>query len=524
MEENKPRTGGISKSEILILLLTILLTSYTILRYTSWLGEGDTARVAKAIAVMLESGELISDKLVYGNGYGYPVLATWLVHLSGLPLGVLQLIGGALLLGWVLAPAWLAYRELTLSRRGASLAILILLVQPEFVFPLLRGTHEKFTRGLMFLCLYLLLRSMRSGGIRQISRFVICFYLCAYAMICFNTFMASSFTLGLLLALGLVWLSERWATQARHEDSPLVARLVYVTTILLVIAFIFTFYIYSPAQNQISTLQNISDRIALMALQVEDTASNPYQVVSFGWISLPVYLLVSLANWILLGGSMLLWLKLSWDWLVRHKTQPSLQERLLWAFYGAFAMLGFTSIVVDISGAIAANLQHRMFPSVMMLAAPLAGAWLAKQGRSNGTKMKVVWSGASLALGCLMVLSMLKATYEPLLSNYWMFYTPAELQSIVWAEQKFPKTNFWNRTWGRAADGFSIRENGRIMENDLGIYLYYFDIQNSFVSDASRMYAQRVSKQLPIQVDSLRTYDNGCSQIYHRRPVTPYQK
>jgi hypothetical protein len=372
----------------------------------------------------------------------------------------------------------------------------------------------------MFLCLYLLIRSLHSRSLRKTTALIVCFYLCAYSLISFNAFIAFSFTLAILLALGLVWLMGRRADKTAQAASHLVTQLVYVTAILLVITFIFIFYAYPPAQKLIETMLGVVDRLAMLALQVEDIAGNPYQVVNAGWVSLPVYWLVSLANWVLLGASLIIWLRQSYVWLVQRKLQPAQHEIILWAFYAAFAFLGFTSLVVDISGAISANLQHRMFPSFVMLAAPVAGSWLARQRKgSNLTRL-----GTSLALGSLMVLSVLKATNEPLLSNTWLFYTPAERQTVTWAEQKLTDRSLWVGPRGRIADGYVIRENARSLKLELDSYNLDPSTHDYLISEITLLEAQRIGYLLPVEADNLITYDNGDVKIYHRRPVTPFQK
>lgn len=518
------RTGGGTIYLVLLVGLALLLGLYLLLRYGGYWGEGDTVYFTRAIYSIQASEELMLPENTYQNGYAYQALIVWLAAFTDMPLGFLQIVAAALLLAWVVLPAWLAYRELTRSELAASLATLILLIQPEFLFSLLRGTHEKFTRGLMFLCLYLLVRSLRVHLLRLMALFIACFYLCAYAMISYNAFMASSFILAILVALGLVWLVGRRVANSRRVASPLVTRLFYVTFSLLVIAFIFIFYAYPPAQKLISTLLGVGDRLAMLALQVEDTASNPYQVVDAGWVSMPVYWLVSLANWLLLGLSLVLWLRQTYTWLVQRKARPIQHEIMLWALYAAFAFLGVISILVDVSGAIAANLQHRTFPSFVMLAAPLAGVWLARKKPQSSPKAKMTLAGISLAIGVLMVLSALKATSEPLLSNTWLFYTPAEAQAVRWAEDNLQQLSLWTGPSGRISDGYSIRENGRELSLELDPYVPAISTHDFLISIVTRLQAQRQGALLPVQADDLITYDNGTTQIHHRRPETPFQK
>lgn len=523
-EQPKPRSGAVHYVGLL-LGLALLLGLYAWLRYGGAFGHGDTSAFTWAIRKMIDSGRLVPAEGAYPHGYGYQSLVSYLSALTGLSLGMLQLVGGVLLMFWVVIPAWLAYREFTLSETAAFLATLILLVQPEFLFPLLRGTHEKFVRGLMFLLLYLLLRSLRAHNFRQASGLVAAFYLGAYALITFNNLMATSFMVAIGLALAFLWGVRRFLLRGMAGQAPLPKRLGLVILSLLALAFIFTFYTYPPAQQQLRILQSIADRLALLFLQVEEAASNPYAVVDLGWVSLLVYFLVSLSNWILLACSALVWLWQGWRWFARHERleQPSL---LLWSFYGAFAFQGVLSILVDISGAIAGNLQHRVFPSFTMIAAPVIGGWLvahrrrlpvAKQGRLDG--------GVGLVLGVLMLLSVIKATNEPLLSNYWTFYTAAEYRAVSWAEQPLNDRSLWVGFNDRLASGYQISEHGRVLPLYLDRTLpVSIRTRDFLISEVTLMHGERLFAPLPFKIDSFITYDNGETKIYHLRPISPFQR
>jgi hypothetical protein len=521
----KPQFTRASSYLILLIGLAILLAGYTLLRYGGLIGEGDTAAFTKAIANIQKSGDLTPNTgLVYQNGYGYQVFIAWLAVFTGLSLGVLQIVGGTMLIVWVVLPAWLAYREFTHSELAASLASLLLLIQPEFLFPLLRGTHEKFTRGLMFICLYLLLRSLRSKATHLTSFLVVCFYLCAFALISLNTFMAISFILSIFLALILVWIVGKRISRIKRVGKTVVTKFIYVATSMLVIAFIVIFYAYPPAQYQLRVLQYVMDRVALLTLQVENIASNPYQVINTGWVSLPIYYLVSLANWFLLGLSLVLWLKQSYYWLIKRSIYLTQHEIMLWAFYASFAFLGFSTILADVSGVLSSNLQLRIFPSFVMIAAPLVSVWITQIKPSKNFLQKLIWTGTSLFFGCLMVLSTLKATNEPLLSNYWSFYSPAERASVDWAEQMLQNRRLWTGQWRRLVDSYTIWSDGNQANIDLVSYFPKPATHDYLISDLIRQYSQRLGSQLPIQIDSFITYDNGTAQVYHRRPVTPFQK
>ncbi len=509
---------------VLLIGLVVLLGLYSLLRYGGWWSELDTSTFIRYTYSIISDAKLIPAGSVYNNGYGYQVLMAWLAAFTGMPIGALQVAGGALLVVWVVAPAWLAYRELTRSSLAASLASLILFIQPEFLFPILRGTHEKFTRGLMFLCIYLLVRSLRTKSVREVAFLTASFYLCSYALLSFNNFLASSFILGTILALGLIWAWQKRDKPDAEAGTNLVSKLFMVSASMLVVAFLFTFYAYPPAAYQLGILHYFIDRLALLTLNAEAAATNPYQWINNGWVSRPAYCLVSLANWLLLALSLMVWAKQSYQWLIRRKERPQQHETLLWAFYLAFGFLGVVGILLDISGALSSNLQLRVYPTFAMVAAPLIAMWLLQLKPERTRLRKGAWAGASVAMGCLMVLSMIKATNEPVLSNYWIFYTPAEYQATAWAESSLPQQDLNVGDDARIAFGYFIRQNGRPVNINFISNNSSISASDYLISEANLLFSQRVGSQLRITPDSLITYDNGTAQIYHRRPVTPYQK
>jgi hypothetical protein len=512
---------------LLVSLLTsaaIILGIYFLVRYQGLWGETDTAEFARLIRAILISDSLQNAEVVYTNGYGYQSLSLTLLKLSGFEVSTFQLFLSPLLIAWLVLPAWLAYREFTGSGRIASLATMILLVQPEFLFPILRGSHEKFTRGLMFVCLYLLLRSLRSRReLRVFVGFMVAFYISAYALITYNNLMAFSFIFAVGVALALAWLALRFSARQIGAGSSTLQRMILVVLTMLVIAFLFTFYFYPPAQEQLRLMSSVQDRVASLLLEVGDTATNPYAVINYGWTSLPVYLAVSLANWLLLGFSVLVWLRTTYLWIYRRQRRSE-QEILLWAFYGAFAFQGALSIVVDVSGAIAANLQHRMFPSFAMLAAPLAAQWLSKWTLERPAHARRTGVLVSVIIVILAVLSTFKATNEPLFSNNWVFYQPAEIEALDWSVANTQNTKIWTDFTGRLRAGYIILHGTPENRSEFDSYTPDLNTSTFVFSDLTSLHSQSLNAPLPIQGDSLRIYDNGQASVYRRRPLTAFQK
>ena len=500
----------------------LFLAIYILLRYGGLWGESDTFVFTGVIRNMFDNQTLVPSGHIYPNGYGYQTLAIFLMHTTGMSLAQLQIYGGVLFMVWLVFPAWLVYYEFTGSSRGGVLATVLLFVQPEFLFPVLRGTHEKFTRGLMFLCVYLLIRSLHARShVERFTSWILAYYIASYALITFNNLLASSFIMAVTIAMMLSWVALRISRQAAPLTQLAIRRLTFASIISLGLAFMFTFYIYQPARHDLLVLESIGEQLGALVLDVEAERSNPYGVIDTGWISRRVYFTLSIANWLLLGMSAIIWLVQSLIWLFRRHYPPGRTENglLLWAFYGAFAFIGGISVLSDMSGSVG-NLQHRLFPSFAMFGAPVVAKWLTDRIGQTSRIAPILWAG----IGILALLSTLKATNEPLLSNKWFFYIPAEMQAIDWATEKLADQALWVEYDERLVTGVGIHDGGRLREVSLDQYAHEPWTRDFLVSDVIRRRSIRLSVPLPIEADSLRTYDNGQAQIYHLRPQTQYQK
>ncbi len=516
---------------LIALGLGLLFVSYVLLRYGGLWGEGDTLTFAGAIQNMIHDERLIPPSGWYPNGYGYQVLVTFLSQISGAPIGFIQRSAAILLAIWIIPPAWLLYRELVGSARGATLATLFLLVQPELLFVLARGTHEKFTRGLMLLSLFLLIRSLRSADrLARFASMIICFYLCIYAVISFNTFLANSFVLAVLLALVLCWVVIReqpFSLRPAAQAGVLVQRLMFVSVICLILVFAFIFYIYPPALISLRFFNTVAERSAALILDVEsDTAENedinPYTTIDSAWISREAYLLLTFSNWLLLGASASIWLWHTFAWGLGRRTPPDTAAVLLWAFYGAFAIQGALSILADFS--IGGNLQHRVFPSFTLLAVPLITRAIIHWQPPTPAIRRSAYATLALVLGLLAILSTLKATNEPVLSNKWIFYHPSELQAITWADTYLAERGLWIGFDERLIAGYGLATDVQPRAVRLDAWAVDTGIRSFLISDVTRSRGTRLGVPLPIKPDAAITYDNGITQIYRLRPETPYQR
>lgn len=506
------------------LLFVGIISAYFVLRFNGRWAEQDSAQFAKFIRAMVSDGRLVTTSSApYPNGYGFQAISTFLVTITGVDVSTLQRMIYPLTAAFVALPAWVLYRELTGSARGAALATLLLFTQPEFLFVILRSSHEKFTRTLLLLCLFFLVRSLQLRHRPSLfATYIALFYLAAFAFVATNNLLAHSFIFAVAIALMLGWALGKRNASLRQQHGHLLSRLQYATLICLGLVYLFTFYAYPPAQHDLLVLQNLADRIAALFLDVQTQPTNAYAQVSGAWINLPAYFLVSSANWIMLGASFLIWIRQTWRWIIRREQPPTAMAWIVWLFYTAFAAQGALSILADASGALGSNLQVRIFPTISIAAVAMVSAWLA-QWRPQRF-VATIRTALTIGMACLAVLSMLKATNEPILSNKWTFYRPSELLALTWSDAHLRNDQIWTELDERLAMVY-ITEQGR-SANGNGLYAddRNPDTRSLIVTDITRLRSSRLQRPIPLPPDALRVYDNGEAQLYRVRPRTPYQR
>src|SRR5262249_8762436 len=283
---------------------------------------------------------------------------------------------------------------------------------------------------------------------------------------------------------------------------------------------VFTFYIYPPAQQDLLILHSTWSHLLALFSNVRLNSQNPYTAVSAGWASLPAYFAVSAADWLLLIWSAVLWLPPAVAWLTGWQRPRKTREVLLRAFYGAFGLIGLMSVIADVSGAINLNLQARLFPSFALVAAAVVAGWLV----GHWPQRRIVRSALGLLFGAVTILSLFKATNEPLLSNKWLFYVPDEMSAIDWANAALLGRQLWVGYDERLTTASVIRaestpSQARIIVQDERT----LSTRDFLVSDVTRARAARLGQALPIGDQDLVTFDDGQSKVYHLRPLTPYQ-
>ncbi|MBC7232575.1 MAG: hypothetical protein H5T68_04985 [Chloroflexi bacterium] len=512
---------------LLVGLYAVLAASYFVLRYSGRWADSDTANLTVASAAVLREGTLVPTRGGYGLGFLYQATSAFIASLSGVDLPSLQSWVYPIVAAALSLMAFAMYRVLTGDGAAGALATLFLFVQPDFLFIIFRGSHEKTTWLTAMLAVFLLARSFRTLGYPvSFAIHVVLFYMAALALITSNAFFGSSFILAMVVSLVAGAVVPRAARRRLSDDRPAstVTRLLYVVAAAMVVWFLDLFYLYRPALGALVHLERALDKAAAVALGSEPKF-DPYATVGWGWVSLPAYLGLILPSAIAGACSFILWItagKQFWQGKSLWKDPPRF---LLWLLYGGFGIQLALGIGLDQAGAIGGNLQQRFFPVVMMMAFPILARAIVQRWRKGSA-----WHNRLLAVGlCLFILwasgaSLLKATNDPWLSNYWVYWTGPEDRAVKWIEAHLRYRSVWLGLDGirlsshAAADGFG-NESG----NERDQWTVNEDTRDILLSSVDKGVSVRRSVPLPDTRTEHRVYDNGTVAGYHLRPRTPYQ-
>jgi hypothetical protein len=170
-------------------------------------------------------------------------------------------------------------------------------------------------------------------------------------------------------------------------------------------------------------------------------------------------------------------------------------------------------------------MQLRVFPGFTVVAVLLLARGVISLLDASAIRRPyriLAYALFALLLPYFMVASLFKATNEPLLSNKWGFYIPAEASTLRWSEAHLQDTAVWTgvdeRLWAAAY---------LILDNPKNTYSRYGsdpDQRYVLLSELELERAKRLGIPLPLVLDWLYIYDSGQAQLYHQRPATPYQK
>lgn len=506
-------------------LYALLIALYVGLRFAwGWL-PGDAATLTAICQNTYLEGTVSPIAGVYPLGYAYPTFNTFLAYLTGLSIEALQVYVQPFLIALLVPVSYVAFRAMLEDNSMAALASLFLFLQPDFLFEAVRGSHAKATWLLALGMLFVLARSLQAGSSRAMAGWVSLFYLLAYGLISSNVFFASSYVFGLAFAFLGGWALARWQRSSEAPQGHL-RRLLYVALACSVLVFLFIFYVYPPALHLAGTLNTTLDRLSGFFLDVE-TGTNPYQYVQATWLSPGLYVALSSLSWLMLAFSFANWCHKAWVLLWRRQPLTS-GQLLLWLLYTAFATLLALSVLVDLSGALSANLQVRLFPHLMVVAIPLAaqvmGHLVAAAWRRGQAARRAAAALLAVAVLLFSAASLFKATNEPLLNNRWLFSSSDERAAIVWAGPRLAGPWVWLGLDGRLRAVLTAYGDwdGQGLEPYTGPQVA--ERYDLLLSEVMAAQATRLGVPLPNVRGRLRVYDNGAVSLHHARPRTPYQR
>ncbi|MBN1956497.1 MAG: hypothetical protein JW900_15815 [Anaerolineae bacterium] len=530
---DKPQARPQNRTQALLLILVVLYAmlaaGYFVLRYSGRWSDSDTANLTMTMVATRNEGTILPSR-GYALGFLYPALSTFIAATTGVSFSQLQFLIYPLVAAGLSLIAFVLYRELLGDVTAGALAVLLLFIQPDFLFVIFRGSHEKVTWMMAMLAIFLLARSFSAAGrLLHAAAYTVFFYLAILGMVASNAFFGSSVivAVGVSLIGGwlILFLSRReWAGDLARSS---VLRLIYVTSAAMLVWFLDIFYLYLPARRILYELSTAAERAAAVSLG-QEPRFDPYATVGWGWVSNAAYLALILPSFILAGLSFLSWAWMGLRHLLRRQNILDYAPRfLLWLMYGGFGVQMLISLVTSQTGGVASNLQQRIFPAAMMLGVPLVAQSIMWLWRSQ--KRAILTRGMAAALALFVLwgsgASLLKATNDPWLSNYWSFWTPVEDAGVAWVEEHIQYQSVWLGLDGIRLGAHAIAEGfGDESGNLSDVWGRDVRTRDAMISNLDRELSIRRFIPLPDIEGQNRVYDNGTSAHYHWRPLTPYQR
>lgn len=526
---------------ILPLLLYVGISYlYLIVRFDGLFIETDTSNQTRVIHGASEASSILESDWPYSNGILYTAISVFLLDITGIPVQALQTVVYPMISAGIALIAVATYRIYVRSYTLAVLAALLLFLQPDFLFVTWRGTHARFTWALLLLLLFVIGRIfIQRNDMKNLSRYVLLFYIFAFAFISSNTFFASSYIVGLLVAFGggyLLMLLRHYQHQRADFAQQRIQQLFYLASSALILLYIFIFFIYQPALEGLNAIKHLLDRLAIVLLGAEE-AFNPYETfVGTNWVGGGLYLLLTSFTWAMLLSAMVVWLLQLRNFLMQKSLSIGQGPRLfLWLAFGAFCAQMIAAIIADRTNALTGNMQVRVFTVVVLIAIPMAVWGLentlhrglnALHGHRRlqfltGVLVTVLVSGASLT-------AVWKASIEPLVGNKFLFTSIAENDAGDWLIDHIASGSLvWTGMDERVMVSMYFQHVDSL-DYDSGPFRLMPEpeekTQYFMFSDVERLRWERMERPRVYMNNHNQVYDNGNVQIYHRRPQTIFQR
>jgi hypothetical protein len=515
----------------LVIAYVVLAGGYFVLRYAGRWSDSDTAALSAAATGVLREGRLVTSE-AYMLGFGYPALTTVLVSVTGITVPQLQLLVYPLAAAGLGLLAFAVYREFTGDLTAAALGVLLLFVQPDFLFVIFRGSHEKLTWSTALLALFLLSRSLAAAQAHRPLSFAACvtlFYLAIYALIASNAFFGSAFILAVAVSLLAGFFIMLWTmgrSDAGRNSRKAVARLGYAAGVAFVIWLLHFFWIYPEAIGFLNALNDRLGTARAVALGYAG-AADTFATIRWGWVSSAAYLALAIPTFATAGLSLIAWAARGITYLSeRGKLAEEPQQFLGWLLYGGFGLEIAASLVLAPTTGVG-NLQLRMLPVLLLLGVPLVTRALVELWRARSLRWldRPLVVGMSLLLLWMACASLLKATNDPVLSNYWIVWSAPEGQAVSWASQHLRYRSIWLGLDSIRLSSYAVATDAGKDSGDTFSSGHPEVMTRDFlISDIDRSLSPRKLEAIPDVRDTNRVYDNGAAAQYHQRPRTPLQQ
>lgn len=518
----------------LVVLLTVALATgfYFILRFGIAWSEGDSGVLSIAIAGVQQSGRLVFPR-AYAHGLGYPAWAATLGELSGLPISAVQQVLMPLL-GNLLAAvmSFAVFRRLLGSEQKGMLASGLLFTVSYFVFVISRGSHERIDITALLISVLALIKLLeRSTGQRHFS-WVMVFILSTAGLILSNDFFALMF----LLVLAFSALAFALAARLRVTlDPPTVGPSEVARDLAIAAAFgsllwLGGYLVYPPARADSHLILSVLDHIRAFLATLE-LPSHPFAAAASNYPSHPLYIMSSIPRWLLFLSSLTVFAVQGVAIMRSRKAQ--LARVFLLAFYLGYGLLVAFAIPVDFLGLSSGNnVEVRLYTDYTLFSVPLVAIALTYRPHWTQRLAPSLRKGTLFAIGGLLAfyitLNWMAATSDPLLSNNWIFYKPAEVQAarFYMVHQQHGKIWMGANPNGRMWSAYAMNYPGTLLEpsNTISTALSYSGLTDALVSPLISAEASRYRISLPTIALGDRVYDNGFARLYHKVPKTPFQR
>ncbi len=502
-----------------------------VVRYRGLWVENDTAFFTRdAVLTVQRHSVLFAGD--YPHGFLYTAWLASFQWLAGVSPPVFNtvvapFVGITLMLG----AAYLCYRVLTHSERTATLAAWMLLAVPEVVFSAVRGNHEKFNIAILLLGLWALAASVPRGPaavtsaerVRQFTWLAL-FLLLMLMNSVTNDYFASTLATAGLLAAGFMVAARPRLTRSAADVRPLAARLAVGMAAAGGVVVWVMLGVYPPASQDFTLLSTAAIKLWHL-LRTGRVHSNPYAAPAAQWAGSFSYLLVASFRWIMFAASLVVFVAFGRRLWQRRRVPAHVL--MLLAMYLALGLLVAVAIPLDFTGlAAGSNLEVRNFTYFALLATPLAAMGLFAVWRHPLVRRKAQrvagWSAVMVA--AFLAAGVVKVTLDPLVSNEWIFYTPAERQAVGFFVAHAHSMGLWtgpdNRLVYMAQSLWPVTPHDNVVMGFKPLPLTADFLWSPVV--VANTEAQH--GWLPPYAAQNRVYDDGGAAIYQTVPESPFQR